>query len=32
VRAPDGAIVERKLNQELPDPEGHAGRRVITSL
>lgn len=32
VRAPDGAIVERKLNQKLPDPEGHAGRRVITSL
>ena len=32
LRAPDGAIVERKLNQKLPDPEGHAGRRVITSL
>jgi CYTH domain-containing protein len=32
VRAPDGAIVERKLNQKLPDPEGHTSRRIITSL
>ena len=32
VRAPDGSVRERKLNQKLPDPEGHAGRRVITSL
>jgi hypothetical protein len=32
VRAPDGALVERKLNQKLPDPGGRAGHRIITSV
>ena len=32
VSAPDGRVVERKLNQKLPDPEGAPERRVITSL
>ena len=32
VRAADGRVLERKLNQKLPDPEGHAARRIITSV
>jgi CYTH domain-containing protein len=32
VRAPAGAVVERKLTQKLSDPEGAAARRIITSV
>lgn len=32
VRAPDGSLVERKLNQKLPHPDGGAGDRIITSV
>ena len=31
-RGPDGAVVERKLNQKLLDPAGDPARRIITSL
>ena len=32
VRAPDGEVIERKLNQKLPAPDGASGHRISTSV
>ena len=32
VRDPAGAVVERKLTQKLPDPDGAPARRILTTL
>jgi hypothetical protein len=32
VLTPAGEVIERKLNQKLPDPDGAAERRIITSV